>query len=92
MPLPLGRCSGLGKYTTEARDAKVEGVVVLDLIVDEHGRARDIKVVEGLSHGLTEAAIAALAACPFTPGEKNGVPVPVRVRGFKIRFYLPEGS
>lgn len=90
MPLPLGRCSG--KYTDEARAAAVEGVVVLDLIVDEHGRARDITVVSGLAHGLTEAAIAALRACSFTPGERNGTPVPVRVRGFKIRFLLAEGQ
>ena len=90
MPLPLGRCSG--KYTDEARAAAVEGVVVLDLIVDEHGRARDITVVSGLAHGLTEAAIAALRACTFTPGERNGTPVPVRVRGFKIRFVLAEGQ
>ena len=33
----------------------------------------------------------ALAACTFTPGEKNGAPVPVRVRGFKIRFLLQDG-
>jgi len=90
MPLPQGRCAG--KYTDEARTAAIEGVVVLDLIVDEHGRARDITVVEGLSHGLTEAAIAALKACTFTPGEKDGAPVPVRVRGFKIRFLLAEGQ
>jgi len=89
MPLPRGRCSG--KYTDEARAAGFEGVVVLDLIVDEHGRARDITVVEGQPYGLTQAAIAALTACPFTPGERNDVPVPVRVRGFKVRFFPPEG-
>jgi TonB family protein len=90
MPLPQGRCSG--KYTDEARTAATEGVVILDLIVDEHGRARDITVVSGLPHGLTEAAIAALTACSFTPGERDGQPVPVRVRGFKIRFVLSEGQ
>jgi protein TonB len=90
MPLPLGRCAG--KYTEEARAAATEGAVVLDLIVDEHGRARDITVVEGLPHGLTEAAIAALRACTFTPGERNGQPVPVRIRGFKVRFFMTEGQ
>jgi protein TonB len=90
MPLPLGRCAG--KYTDEARAAATEGVVVLDLIVDERGRARDITVVDGLPHGLTQAAIAALTACSFTPGERNGQPVPVRVRGFKIRFVMSEAQ
>jgi protein TonB len=90
MPLPQGRCAG--KYTDEAKQAGIEGVVVLDLVVSEDGRTRDIQVVSGLSHGLTEAAIAALRACQFDPGERNGAHVPVRIRGFKIRFVLAEGD
>ena len=86
MPLPQGRCAG--KYTEEAKQAAIEGTVVLDLIVDEKGRAREVQVVSGLGHGLTEAAIAAVKECRFSPGEKDGTPVPVRVRGFKIRFVL----
>lgn len=86
MPLPKGRCAGV--YTEEAKAAAIEGVVILDLTVDATGHTRDIKVIEGLSHGLTEAALAALKACTFDPGEKNGAAVPVRVRGFKIRFVL----
>ena len=88
LPLPQGRCAG--KYTDEARAAGIEGVVVLDLIVDERGRARAITVVQGLEHGLTQAAITALTACTFTPGEKSGQAVPVRVRGFKIRFVMSD--
>jgi TonB family protein len=86
MPLPRGRCAG--QYTDEARSAAIEGVVVLDLVVDDRGRARDVSVVAGLPHGLTEAAVAALASCTFTPGERDGQPVAVRIRGFKIRFVL----
>jgi len=88
MPMPQGRCAG--KYTDEARAAAIEGVVVLDLVVDADGRARDILVVEALSHGLTEAALRALAACRFTPGERSGVAVAVRVRGFKVSFHLQD--
>ncbi len=88
LPVPQGRCTGA--YTEAARAAAVEGVVILDLIVDETGRTRDLRVVQGLGHGLTEAAIAALEQCRFTPGEQGGVPVPVRVRGFKIRFLLDD--
>jgi periplasmic protein TonB len=86
MPLPQGRCAG--EYTDEARRAAIEGTVVLDLVIGEDGRVREVHVVTGLSHGLTEAAIAAAKACRFSPGEKDGIPVPVRVRGFKIRFLL----
>ncbi|MGE5186014.1 MAG: energy transducer TonB [Acidobacteriota bacterium] len=90
LPLPQGRC--FGKYTDEAKTAGVEGTVVLDLIVGEDGRAREIQIKQGLPHGLTEAAIAALKECRFSPGERDGKPVAVRVRGFKIRFVLDTNS
>jgi protein TonB len=86
MPLPQGRC--VGKYTEAAKRAAIEGTVILDLIVSETGRVRDIHVVSGLGQGLTEAAVAALKECHFSPGEKDGAPVAVRLRGFKIRFLL----
>ncbi|HVR61157.1 MAG TPA: energy transducer TonB [Polyangia bacterium] len=86
MPLPQGRC--FGKYTEEAKQAGVEGTVVLDIVVGANGRASDVRVVSGLRDGLTEAAVAAVNACRFSPGEKNGVVVPVRIRAFKIRFVL----
>lgn len=90
MPLPEGRCTA--KYTEEAREAADEGTVILDLIVGEDGRTREITVVQGLPHGLDKAAIAALKSCRFTPGEKDGRPVPVRVRGFKVSFYLQDAQ
>ena len=88
LPLPQGRC--VGKYTDEAKRAAIEGTVILDLTVSETGRTRDIHVVSGLEHGLTEAAVAAIKECRFSPGEKDGSPVAVRVRGFKIRFLMQD--
>jgi protein TonB len=86
MPMPEGKCAG--RYTDEARESGTEGTVVLDVVVDEQGRTRDIAVVHGLDHGLSEAAVSALSACRFSPGERNGKPVAVRIRTFKISFYL----
>jgi protein TonB len=86
MPIPLGRCTG--RYTDEARKAAVEGTVTLDLVVDPDGTTRDVTVVSGLPHGLSDAAVAALRACRFTPGERKGEPVAVRVNDFKIIFVL----
>jgi periplasmic protein TonB len=88
MPLPQGNCSG--KYNDEALAAGIEGTVVLDLVVGEDGHVREVSVVQGIGHGLDEAASAALRTCKFTPGEKDGQPVAVKIKGFKIRFVLPE--
>jgi protein TonB len=88
MPLPRGDCAG--KYTAEAKAAALEGTVVLDLVIGENGRVREVSVVSGLGYGLTAAAVAAIKECRFSPGEKDGTAVPVRLRGFKFRFVLPE--
>jgi TonB family protein len=90
MPLPQGECGG--KYTEEARQAGLEGVVVFDVVVDEHGRVRDLTAVQGLGGGLTEAARLALQACSFSPGERDGKPVAVRIRSYKVRFRLRENE
>ncbi len=90
LPLPQGRC--FGKYTDEARAAGLEGTVVLDLIVGEDGHVRDIQVVSGLAHGLTATALAAIRDCTFTPGEKDGKAVAVRIRGFKVTYVLPDSN
>lgn len=86
LPVPQGRCEG--KYTDAARQAGVEGTVVLDLVVDADGRTTEIAVVRGLGHGLDEAAVTALQRCRFKPGERDGQKVAVRIRSFKIRFVL----
>jgi TonB family protein len=85
-PLPKGDCHG--QYTEAARDAGIEGLVVLSVVVDAEGNARDIHLVEKLGHGLDEAAIVALKACKFSPGEHNGQAVAVRIPRFKLRFLL----
>ena len=92
MPLPKGGTCPPGPYTEEAREAGLEGTVILTFVVDERGRVRDIKVLQGLGLGLTEAAKRAVAACPFSPGERNGQPVPTRVPAYKVRFSLRENE
>jgi TonB family protein len=90
MPLPVSQCTG--KYTEEAKQAGLEGTVILDIVVGEDGVVRDISVVQGLGQGLNEAAVRALKACRFTPGERDGKRVPVRVRRFKVHFALGEAE
>ena len=51
--------------------------------------------VRALPHGdddPRQAAITALKKCRFKPGTRNGKPVAVRLRSFKIRFFLDDGA
>jgi TonB family protein len=77
------------EYPLEAVIDQVQGTVVLALVVDEEGRARDLRVVESLGHGLDEAAVTAVAGWKFRPvllnGRAEAVPATVRVD-----FHLPE--
>jgi len=75
------------EYSEEARKAKYSGTVVLQLIVDASGRARDIKVVRSLGLGLDEKAIEAVNKWKFRPGVKNGQPVAVQAT-IEVNFRL----
>ncbi len=86
--VPEGRC--MGKYTEDALVAGVEGVVLLDIVVGENGAVRDVTVTQRLGHGLDEAAVAALRTCRFTPAERDGKPVAVHIKAFKVRFVRPD--
>ena len=66
------------KYTEEARQNKVQGTVVLQVVFHINGSITDVKVVRGLPDGLTEKAIEAARKIRFNPAVKNGTPVSVR--------------
>jgi len=75
------------EYSEEARKAKYSGTVVLQLIVDATGKARDIKVVRSLGLGLDEKAIEAVNKWKFRPGVRNGQPVAVMAT-IEVNFRL----
>jgi TonB family protein len=66
------------KYTEEARQNKVQGVVVLSVNFTADGRVTSIRALRGLPDGLTEKAIEAAQQIRFQPATKNGAPVTVR--------------
>jgi TonB family protein len=66
------------QYTQEAKDNKVEGTVVLSCVFGVDGQISDIKVIQGLPHGLTENAFIAAKKIRFEPAIKDGRPAPVR--------------
>jgi TonB family protein len=66
------------KYTEEARQNKIQGSVLLQVVFNVNGLVTDIKVIRGLPDGLTEKALEAAKKIRFNPAVKNGAPVSVR--------------
>ncbi len=63
------------EYPDAAREAEIEGRVRVELHVDETGAVTSARVLEGLGHGLDEAALAAARAARFEPATRCGRPV-----------------
>jgi TonB family protein len=62
-------------YTEEARQLKLEGEVLLEVLFGANGQLHVNRVVRGLGHGLDEAAVAAASKIQFKPAARNGSPV-----------------
>ena len=75
------------EYSEEARKAKFQGTVLLFVIVDEHGNPRDIKILRPLGLGLDQKAVEAVEKWKFSPGKKDGKPVPVQAQ-IEVNFRL----
>jgi len=59
-------------YTDEARNLKLEGEVLLEVMFGANGQLHVNRVVRGLGHGLDEAAIAAANRMRFKPALRTG--------------------
>jgi TonB family protein len=66
------------EYTDEARSARVEGTVSLELEFTAAGDVRVLRVVRGLGHGLDEAAQRAALRIRFKPAQSEDRPVDSR--------------
>jgi TonB family protein len=75
-------------YTEEARSRGIEGDVVMEIVVRRDGSVGDVRLLQGLGHGLDARAVQAVREWRFSPGKRRGVPVDVLVEvamEFKIR-------
>jgi len=75
------------EYSEEARKAKWQGTVTLNVIVDETGHARNIQVAQSLGLGLDQKAMEAVEKWLFKPGLKDGKPVAVFAT-IQVTFHL----
>jgi protein TonB len=75
-------------YTEDARQRRITGDVILEIVVRRDGSVGDVKVLQGLSWGLNERAVQAVRQWRFAAARRQGSPVDVIVEvavEFKIR-------
>ena len=61
-------------YTQEARSLRIEGEVLLEVVLEASGKLRVVRVVRGLGHGLDDNAVKAAEQIHFKPAMKDGQP------------------
>ena len=75
-------------YTEEARKAKLQGKLLLRVMVGIDGRAQRIQIIQGLGMGLDQRAVEAVQGWRFSPGrDASKRPVPSWVT-VETRFQL----
>jgi TonB family protein len=61
-------------YTQEARSLRIEGEVLLEVVLEASGSLRVLRVVRGLGHGLDDNAVKAAQQIHFKPAMRDGQP------------------
>ncbi len=95
MPKPKGGMDGWNsylaqnlKYPKAAREAKVEGTVVIAFVVLENGEISTPEILRGIGKGCDEEVLRLVKESPkWTPGIKDGKVVKTRMR-LPVRFKL----
>jgi TonB family protein len=78
---PPRRISGeSAPYPEIARRLRLEGSVTVEMIVTESGEPADLRVVESAGEIFDSAVLAAVRTWRYSPAEKDGVGVRVRLR------------
>jgi len=77
-PIPAPTRLDRVQYPPEARDAGIQGVVILEVVIDERGRVGDAKVMRSIPL-LDQPAMDEVSRWQFAPTVVNGQPVKVRM-------------
>lgn len=78
-------------YPRLAREAGIEGQVVVQFIVNEQGRVQDAVVLRSPDEMLSRASLEAVNGLEFRPGRNGGVAVKTRF-AVPVTFRLPAGD
>ena len=85
--LPLDLIKSKKVYPPLANKQGIEGVVYLELCIDQKGIIRNIQILKDPGFGLGEAAVKAFQGITCIPAKSNGIPVAARIR-YPVRFSL----
>jgi periplasmic protein TonB len=76
LPVTLSRT--LPIYSVQARQMRIQGTVVLNVLINDKGTVDDVVVAQGVPGGdVNEAAVKAAKQWTYRPATKDGVPVKV---------------
>jgi TonB family protein len=75
------------EYSQEARVLKMQGTVVLNMVIGTDGKAGNVTLKRSVGLGLDEKALAAISRWTFNPGTEGGAPVPVQAT-IEVNFRL----
>lgn len=75
------------KYPEIARKARIQGIVILEAIINKQGDVTDVKVLKSLNSLCDQAAMEAARQWKFEPGTQNDIPVDV-VMTLTVQFQL----
>jgi TonB family protein len=77
------------QYTRAAMQQKIEGVVLIEAIIDVDGTVTEARVLRSLDpeFGLDDEALKAAKQWRFAPSTRGGVPLPLRVT-IQLKFAL----
>jgi protein TonB len=72
-------------FPSDLHDKGISGIVMVNVLVDEQGNPRDLKVARSTNSEFEEPALEALKKWKFKPAERDGSIVALRVV-IPIRF------
>ena len=82
MPTIIGGTDAIMKnvrYPEAAKNAKIEGKVFLQGVIDENGNVTEVSIFKSVNPDLDAEAMRAFSSVKFIPGKKDGKPVKVKI-------------
>jgi TonB family protein len=75
------------EYANKARKKKIQGTVMVSIVITPEGTVRDAKVMTSLDKDLDQKALEAVSKWKFQPATKDGKPVALRTV-VELNFHL----